>query len=81
MICPKCGEKVKRVDINYGDCKGCGKRYTITECFSRVVGYIRPVESWHNGKQAEFKDRELFGDLNGGTNRVEGSERVQTVLR
>jgi len=28
-----------------------------TEVYSRVVGYIRPVEQWNKGKQAEFKDR------------------------
>jgi ribonucleoside-triphosphate reductase len=28
-----------------------------TEIYSRVVGYIRPVQQWNKGKQAEFKDR------------------------
>ena len=27
------------------------------EVFSRVVGYIRPVENWNDSKQQEFKDR------------------------
>jgi len=27
------------------------------ECYSRVVGYFRPVEQWNKGKQEEFKDR------------------------
>ena len=31
-----------------------------TEVYSRVVGYIRPVQQWHQGKQAEFKDRKEF---------------------
>jgi len=31
-----------------------------TEVYSRVVGYIRPVEQWNKGKQAEFKDRKEF---------------------
>ncbi len=31
-----------------------------TEVYSRVVGYIRPVEQWHQGKQAEFEDRKEF---------------------
>jgi ribonucleoside-triphosphate reductase (formate) len=31
-----------------------------TEVYSRVVGYIRPVEQWNNGKQAEFSDRKEF---------------------
>ncbi len=28
-----------------------------TEVYSRVVGYIRPIQQWNRGKQAEFKDR------------------------
>jgi len=28
-----------------------------TEVYSRVVGYIRPIQQWNKGKQAEFKDR------------------------
>ncbi|HAI74506.1 MAG TPA: ribonucleoside triphosphate reductase [Candidatus Moranbacteria bacterium] len=31
-----------------------------TEIYSRVVGYIRPVEQWNDGKKAEFKDRRGF---------------------
>jgi anaerobic ribonucleoside-triphosphate reductase len=31
-----------------------------TEVYSRVVGYIRPVEQWNKGKQAEFQDRKEF---------------------
>jgi len=30
------------------------------EVYSRVVGYIRPVEQWNPGKQAEFSDRSNF---------------------
>lgn len=31
-----------------------------TEVYSRVVGYIRPVEQWNKGKQAEFADRNEY---------------------
>lgn len=31
-----------------------------TEVYSRVVGYIRPVEQWNKGKQAEFADRKEY---------------------
>ncbi len=31
-----------------------------TEVYSRVVGYIRPVDQWNGGKQAEFGDRKEF---------------------
>ena len=30
------------------------------EVFSRVVGYYRPLDQWHKGKQAEFNDRVYF---------------------
>ncbi len=30
------------------------------EVYSRVVGYIRPVEQWNPGKQSEFEDRKMF---------------------
>lgn len=35
-----------------------------TECevYSRIVGYMRPVRQWNNGKQQEYRDRKLFND-------------------
>ncbi len=33
---------------------------TPCEVYSRVVGYIRPVQQWNEGKQAEFADRTEF---------------------
>lgn len=33
---------------------------TKCEVYSRVVGYLRPVEQWNEGKQAEFADRVTF---------------------
>ncbi|HDR53798.1 MAG TPA: hypothetical protein ENN60_04005 [archaeon] len=30
------------------------------EVFSRVVGYIRPVAQWNDGKQEEFRQRKTF---------------------
>ena len=34
--------------------------YQSCEVYSRVVGYLRPVSQWNEGKQAEFKDRRMF---------------------
>ncbi|TAK95060.1 ribonucleoside triphosphate reductase [Patescibacteria group bacterium] len=31
-----------------------------TEVYSRVVGYIRPVQQWNKGKAAEYQDRKEF---------------------
>jgi len=30
------------------------------EVYSRIVGYLRPVQNWHQGKQQEFRDRKVF---------------------
>jgi len=30
------------------------------EVYSRVVGYIRPVAQWNDGKQSEFRDRKEY---------------------
>ena len=48
-------------------CEAEGKKSSC-EVFSRVVGYLRPVSAWNDGKQAEFKDRKLFDAslFNGG---------------
>ena len=36
------------------------KRRTKCEIYSRVVGYMRPINQWNTGKQQEFKDRKVF---------------------
>jgi len=28
--------------------------------FSRVVGFLRPIQNWNDAKQEEFKDRKTF---------------------
>ncbi len=38
-------------------CDKCGET---TEVFSRVVGYLRPVSQWNDGKKAEYDVRNLF---------------------
>jgi len=37
---------------------------TKCERYSRVVGYLRPVEQWNEGKQSEFDDRIMFNTNN-----------------
>lgn len=47
-------------------CDGCFQKdsslrnYQPCEVYSRVVGYLRPVAQWNDGKQAEFKNRKVF---------------------
>ncbi len=57
-ICPEHG-------YLYGEFKECPKckqdgRLTDCEVYSRIVGYLRPVDQWNDGKQEEFKERRLF---------------------
>jgi ribonucleoside-triphosphate reductase len=52
-----------------GEHFNCPKCDAETEVYSRIVGYMRPVKQWNNGKQQEFKDRKLF--------RVDFSEKSQ----
>jgi len=33
------------------------------EVYSRIVGYLRPVQNWNAGKQAEFEARALFDSV------------------
>lgn len=49
-ICPEHGY----LSGEQKECPHCGKR---TEVYSRIVGYVRPVQQWNDGKQAEFKLR------------------------
>lgn len=43
-----------------------GEQFTCPSCnagcevYSRIVGYLRPVKQWHEGKQAEFGMRKKF---------------------
>ena len=34
------------------------------EVYSRIVGYLRPVGQWNNGKKEEFKERKVFKEKN-----------------
>jgi anaerobic ribonucleoside-triphosphate reductase len=33
------------------------------EVYSRIVGYLRPVQAWNHGKRQEFSDRKTFDVL------------------
>jgi len=52
---------------NHGYLKGqhptCPECGTETEVFSRIVGYLRPVRTWNDGKQQEFSDRVTYSKL------------------
>ncbi len=52
--------------INVFKCSECYEKnpslnkFQKCEVYSRVVGYIRPVDQWHIGKRQEYKDRKEF---------------------
>lgn len=41
-------------------CPDCGSG---TEVYSRIVGYLRPVKTWNDGKRQEFKERTPYTKL------------------
>jgi ribonucleoside-triphosphate reductase len=43
-----------------GEHRYCPKCGANCEVYSRVVGYLRPVDQWNDGKQAEFTIRKTF---------------------
>lgn len=43
-----------------GEKTACSTCQGPTEVYSRVVGYLRPVNQWNNGKQTEFRMRKTF---------------------
>lgn len=52
-ICPSDGY----ISGEHFTCPKCGSK---TEVYSRIVGYMRPVSQWNDGKREEFKARKLF---------------------
>jgi len=52
-ICPTHG-------YTSGEHKQCPVCGAPAEVYSRVVGYLRPVDQWNDGKQAEFAIRKTF---------------------
>ncbi|MBR4169655.1 MAG: ribonucleoside triphosphate reductase [Lachnospiraceae bacterium] len=46
-----------------GEQKTCPHCGAVTEVYSRITGYYRPVQNWNDGKAQEYKDRVVY-DLN-----------------
>ena len=47
--CKECFEKDKSL-----------KNYRSCEVYSRIVGYLRPIQQWNVGKQREYNERKEF---------------------
>lgn len=54
-ICPTHGY----ISGEHFECPQCTIKQPC-EVYSRVVGYIRPVQQWHKGKRAEYDERKEF---------------------
>ncbi len=52
-VCPECGYLPGKTE----KCLKCGKE---CEVYSRIVGYLRPVNQWNNGKKEEFNLRATY---------------------
>ena len=66
-ICPEHG-------YIYGEHKTCPKcesegKSNVCEVYSRIVGYLRPIDQWNDGKRAEYHDRKLFDKKIGVTDK------------
>jgi len=59
-ICPTHGY----LSGEHFECPQCAIKQPC-EVYSRVVGYIRPVQQWHKGKQQEYKERKEFAFVTG----------------
>lgn len=61
------------------------RKRTKCEIYSRVVGYLRPVSQWNEGKREEFKDRVPFKTDGGGiyesrkNSKKRGEEKYETL--
>lgn len=73
-ICPEHG-------YLYGEhytCPKCEAKGTEQKCtvFSRIVGYLRPIDQWNDGKLQEYKERKLFDKASGKGEKPEELIRI-----
>ncbi len=52
-VCPEHGYLTGEVAV-------CEKCHSTCEVYSRIVGYLRPIKQWNDGKQAEFDLRKVY---------------------
>lgn len=60
VMCPYCKETEMELIDGYWCCHTCKKALPKCEIYSRVVGYLRPVNQWNKGKQQEWEERKVF---------------------
>ncbi|OQB09947.1 MAG: Anaerobic ribonucleoside-triphosphate reductase [Parcubacteria group bacterium ADurb.Bin216] len=52
-VCPEHGY----IAGEHAECPTCNAK---TEVYSRIVGYLRPINNWNASKEQEFRDRKTF---------------------
>lgn len=68
-------EKIKELQDEVKACKG-----TPCSVYSRVVGYLRPVQSFNDGKIEEYRMRKLYNAGNGDKENVEANVKHERVM-
>lgn len=53
-------DEVEAVSKEYVVTLKDGTKHQIVECYSRVMGYIKPMSEYNVGKRQEHDDRQLF---------------------
>jgi anaerobic ribonucleoside-triphosphate reductase len=66
FICEVCGQPgLPSIHKTHGEravCTECANKRRGVRCevYSRIVGYLRPVQNWHAAKRLEFKQRRTY---------------------
>ena len=56
-----------------GEQKTCPHCGAVTEVYSRITGYYRPVQNWNDGKAQEYKNRVVYDIANSSMKRPQTS--------
>ncbi len=63
-----------------GEVFRCPKCGGVTEVYSRITGYYRPVQNWNAGKSQEFKNRKVYDLEKSGWQRLSSEARAEISL-
>lgn len=60
-------------------CPECGE---VTEVYSRITGYYRPIQNWNDGKAQEYKDRKVYDIVSSKlTVKAKSGEHIARALK
>ncbi len=65
-VCPSHGY----LDGEIKECIKCGSE---CEVYSRIVGYLRPIKAWNEGKNAEWNERKTY--------KIEKQEKIKNKIK